>query len=788
MSFPLPFPTAAGAARRLGLITLLALGLARPAPASPTIAPDLTGNIVGTVTDTANGKPVPGADVRISQGARIIATTATDEFGRYTLHNLPSGSYDLRVSFIGYRPVTRSVAVPDGGSITVNIPLTAAPVELTGIEVRAAAAPLGVDTRTGDQTYKQDEFHGAPSTTTSQILQQSMAGAVRAPTGEVHIRGQHAEYTYYVDGVPVPAGISGSLNELFDPAVVNRIDFQTGGWDAEYGNKNAAIVNVMTRIPTGGFHYGVSGYAGSFKSNGQNVALSTNAGRFGFYLSGARQETDMRSEPVVADPTTLEPNNFHNHGNDLYGFGKVQYVPSAHDVVNLDLSRSRTRFAVPFDSADGLIDDHQQDINGFVNLGWRHSFGGGNTGAAGAPAELFVGPFFRDGSLKYTPGANDQPSFIFFPDTVTPYNLRETRNFHTGGIKLDYTLRPKHGFEVKTGVLASFTRGQEDFSTSDSLGNPGPASSSGLKGSDVGAYAQAVLGLSETFEIRTGIRFDNHEAPFAGNQHQWSPRIRLNFFPDPSNTFWAYYGRLFIPTNVEDLRAITSVAQGGVAAQPTLPERDHFFEVGYVHRFPFGVVTKVSGYRKISTPGIDDNTVPGSAIVTSVNLAKVYINGIEAAVEIRPTGPVTGFVNLALNHAYGRGPVTGGFFPADFPAGYFDLDHDQRLSGTAGLTFSGRALFTSVTGIYGSGLTNGADPDASYGTGLFDFNRSIKVSPNFILNGSAGYNLTVGNTSIRPEVFVDNILNHKYLLKGAFFSGPSVGRPRSVQVRLSIGG
>src|SRR5207245_11086833 len=45
----------------------------------------------------------------------------------------------------------------------------------------------------------------------------------------VPTRGKPAEYTYYVDGVPVPAGISGSLNELFDPEVVNQIDFQTGG-------------------------------------------------------------------------------------------------------------------------------------------------------------------------------------------------------------------------------------------------------------------------------------------------------------------------------------------------------------------------------------------------------------------------------------------------------------------------------------------------------------------------------------------------------------------------------
>jgi hypothetical protein len=41
---------------------------------------------------------------------------------------------------------------------------------------------------------------------------------------------------------------------------------------------------------------------------------------------------------------------------------------------------------------------------------------------------------------------------------------------------------------------------------------------------------------------------------------------------------------------------------------------------------------------------------------------------------------------------------------------------------------------------------------------------------------------------VRPEVFVDNVLNHHYLLKGAFFSGPSFGRPRMVQLRLTIGG
>src|SRR5437016_2807365 len=671
-----------------------------------TTPPPLDGDVGGSVADSATSTPLPGGEVRILRGGNTIAATTTDAFGRYVIHNVPVGSYSVEVRYLGYRSEARNVAIGSTDALArVDFRLVPLPINLSAVEV-ASAVPLAVDTRTGNQIFKQNDYHGAPTNTTSQILQQSIVGAARAPTGEVHIRGQHAEYTYYVDGVPVPAGISGSLNELFDPQVVNQIDFQTGGWDAEYGNKNAAVVNVTTRIPSGGFHLDASGYGGSFSANGQALNVSTNAGKVGLFFSGARQGTDMRREPVAFDSLHNTTENFHNDGTDLFGFGKIQYIPSDRDVVNLDVNRSRTRFAVPFDSVEGIIDDHQQDVN---------------------------------------------------------------------------------GLEVKTGVLASLTRGHEDFASVTSTGSPGPASNSGLRGSDVGLYAQTAIAPSDKWELRTGVRFDNHNAPFAGNQHQVSPRVKLSFFPDPGNTFWVYYGRLFLPTNVEDLRAITSDAQGGVVASPTLPERDDFYEVGYVHRFPVGIVTKLSAYHKRSSPGIDDNTVPGSAIVTSVDIEQVRITGIEGVVEIRPRGPVSGYVNVALNHAWGDGAITGGFFPAQPPSGKFDLDHDQRLSGVASVVYSSRGLYVSATGIYGSGLTNGSDPDSTYGTGLFDFNKSIKVDPNFILNASAGYTLVAGGVVLRPQLYVDNVFDKKYLLKGAFFSGASVGRPRTVQLRLNVG-
>jgi hypothetical protein len=350
--------------------------------------------------------------------------------------------------------------------------------------------------------------------------------------------------------------------------------------------------------------------------------------------------------------------------------------------------------------------------------------------------------------------------------------------------------------------LTQQTSGHENFELVDPTGGHAPIqANSGLNGYDADGYAQSVINFSDRVELRPGVRFDSHVAPFAGNQHQISPRLKLSFFPDPANTLYLYYGRLFVPTNVEDLRSITFSAQQNQATVPTLPERDNYYEVGAIHRFPVGVVTKLSGYYKQSAPGIDDNTVPGSSITTSVNLHDVRITGIEGVLEVAPAGPLSGYLNASIIHAYGDPPVYGGFFNLDQPnAAFFDLDHDQRVSIVGSLTYSPNHFYVSATGIYGSGLTNGITPDSSVHTnqpnqpaisnsctGLFCFNQPFKVAPSYIQDLSAGYAFASGKTVFRPEVFIDNLFDKHYLLKGAFFSGRSVGRPRSIQVRMNVG-
>jgi Carboxypeptidase regulatory-like domain len=790
---------------------------AHAAPYTPVVAatadrwtpedPPTSGDVIGTVTDSASGRALPSVEVTVQRATNIIANTTTDAFGRFIIHDIPAGQYTIGVHFIGYGASTRPLTIT-AGTTRIDFRLVPAAAALAAVEV-SGQSPVAVDTRTGDQTYNENDSRTAPSTTTSGIIQQAIAGAARAPTGEVHIRGQHAEYTYYIDGVPVPPGISGSLNELFDPEVVQNIDFQTGGWDAEYGGRNAAVINIQTKVPSGRFHLEESTYDGSYNAMGQSLTLSGNKGRLGMFFSGEAQGTDMRLEPVVAG-TSSAPINYHNHGQDLFGFGKLQYSAGPRDLLSLDANYSTTHFDIPFDSTAGLLNDHQTDVNAFVNLAFRHRFGDSlGTDERSQPPELFVGPFYRTGSLNYRPGAADQPSFVDASDASgTPRDVFENRAFNIVGVKADLSFPVVTGLmDGKIGTLYSHTSGHENFQLTDPTGVQSPIQSvSGLNGYDWGMYTQTSIRPVEWFELRAGLRFDSHVEPFAPNQTQLSPRIRLNFFPSPSNTIYLYFGRLFMPTNIEDLRSITQQADSNVATSPTLPERDAFYEVGYIHRFPYGIVTKLAGYHKESTPGIDDNTIPGSAITTDVNINHVWIDGIEGVIEFKPVGPLSGYVNLAINHAYGQGPITGGFFPISTPNESFDLDHDQRGSAVANVMYSTHGFYVSATGIYGTGLTNGFTPDAdvpndtgsvangtfqpgnkSYCTGLLCFNRAYKVPPSYIQNLSLGYTLYAGSTYLRPEIFITNLFDHTYLLKGAFFSGESVGRPFMIQFRMSLG-
>jgi hypothetical protein len=241
-----------------------------------------------------------------------------------------------------------------------------------------------------------------------------------------------------------------------------------------------------------------------------------------------------------------------------------------------------------------------------------------------------------------------------------------------------------------------------------------------------------------------------------------------------------------MPTNVEGLRTIALNVSSTLT--PTLAERDDFFEAVYTHAFSGGLRGKLASFYKYSTPGLDDQTVGSSAIKTPVNISTVRTAGIEVGLAFNsPLTPFSGYVNGSVIHAYGSGPVTGGFLDISDDGPATDLDHDQRLSIVADVNYQPRDWFVNLKAIYGSGLTNGNPDGVAYKTGLFDFNTATHTPPSWIVNLGFGHTLHMaGGATFEPSLYVTNLLNNIHLIKGAYFSGASWEEPRNVVLRLAV--
>jgi hypothetical protein len=97
------------------LLTFLALFSVVVAWAQP--EQTLKQTIKGTISDVANGLPLPGATVAI-MGTNPLIGTVTDVNGRFKLANVPVGRVTLRITMMGYAPKTMPEVLVSSGKMT----------------------------------------------------------------------------------------------------------------------------------------------------------------------------------------------------------------------------------------------------------------------------------------------------------------------------------------------------------------------------------------------------------------------------------------------------------------------------------------------------------------------------------------------------------------------------------------------------------------------------------------------------------------------------------------------
>jgi iron complex outermembrane receptor protein len=262
------------------------------------------GTISGTIEDES-GAVLPGVTVTATETAtKAVRTGASDGQGRYTIENLPPGSYDVRGVLPGFSSEAVAVAVTAGGSATVNLTLTVAPltetVTVTRVDQDLSAVPHSVAVVQRDEieyaqrkTSLDEALRGIPGVFVQNRRNYGLSGgislSIRAPLPRFGLRG----LAMVQDGIPITTADGTTEPGNVDLGSVGRIDIIRGPSAVLYGNSAGGVLNLTTTFdPTRRVTFRPDIQFGSHGYNRQQLRVDGVDGQTQFMANVNRFETD----------------------------------------------------------------------------------------------------------------------------------------------------------------------------------------------------------------------------------------------------------------------------------------------------------------------------------------------------------------------------------------------------------------------------------------------------------------------------------------------------------------
>ena len=229
-----------------------------------------SGKISGKITDASTGEPIPFTNVVI-EGTSYGA--ASDFEGEYIIVYVPSGTYNVLASYIGYvKTKTTNVRVLTDLTTKLDFTLTPTAISLQEEVIVIAQTPLvKKDLTSTESRVTADEIEEMPLQDLDQLIS-LQAGVNMDAQGEIHIRGgRSSEVSYLINGISITDDYNRSQSFTVETNSIQELQVISGTFNAEYGNALSGVVNLVTKTGGSKFQSNIEVWTGDYISNNKDI-------------------------------------------------------------------------------------------------------------------------------------------------------------------------------------------------------------------------------------------------------------------------------------------------------------------------------------------------------------------------------------------------------------------------------------------------------------------------------------------------------------------------------------
>jgi hypothetical protein len=366
--------------------------------------------IRGKVAEQVLNQPLAGATVAIPG---INKSTATNESGDFRFTDVPIGSYQLTISYSGYKNVTlENVIVNSGKELVLNISLEADIQYQKAVEVTAKSKkfkPLNEMSMVSARAFTVEETQKFAAAVNDPLrMATSFAGVISADDGnnDIVIRGNSPTgLLWRMEGVDIPnpnhfsnAGSSGGGISILSAQLLDNSDFVTGAFSAEYGNALSGVFDLKLR-----------------KGNNEKREYTAQAGILGLNLAAEGPIMPFYKGSYLVNYRYSTLQLLDKLGIDVAGSGATNFQDLSFNIY-LPTSKKGEFTLFGFTGLSDQKNENERDSSKWESEGDR--YGGtftANTTAVGATHTISVG---ENSQLK---------SAVSFSHTNNDYNENYTQ-------------------------------------------------------------------------------------------------------------------------------------------------------------------------------------------------------------------------------------------------------------------------------------------------------------------------------------------------------------------------